>query len=214
MASSDRGSRTGYSRLGLNDFFEPPPPPPRREPVRSPRPWIGAPRGTLPGVVALELVLAENDRFAVCISHLAVYPTGFAFEAFAFAAPVQDERELPDPLMLGPARDRPLGSRGLPDQLLRFGVQFSDGRKATNTGDFLSEPDETPDAPVMRFSRGGGGGGLWHLSGWVWPLPPPGPTAFVCQWPAAGIPLTRREIDDQLIPDAAGRAQMIYQDES
>jgi hypothetical protein len=80
-------------------------------------------------------------------------------------------------------------------------------------GGFPSELDEPPDGPVMRFASSGGGGGQWHQSEWVWPLPPRGPIAFVCEWPAAGIPLTRREIDAQLILDAAARARIIFPEE-
>jgi hypothetical protein len=46
-----------------------------------------------------------------------------------------------------------------------------------------------------------------------WPLPPPGPLAFVCEWPAAGIAVTRSEIDAQLVLDAADRAQLIFPDD-
>ena len=93
----------------------------------------------------------------------------------------------------------------MPDDLLRVGVQFSDGRKATNTGGFPHRPPDfeiPPLGPVMHGGGGGGGERHWHQSQWVWPLPPGGPLAFVCQWPAAGIPLTRRELDAQLIFDA------------
>jgi hypothetical protein len=37
--------------------------------------------------------------------------------------------------------------------------------------------------------------------------------AFVCEWPAAGIPLTRHEIDAQLVLDAVSRAQQLFTDE-
>jgi hypothetical protein len=37
--------------------------------------------------------------------------------------------------------------------------------------------------------------------------------ALVCEWPAAGIPLTRHEIDARLILDAAARAEVIFSDE-
>ena len=45
------------------------------------------------------------------------------------------------------------------------------------------------------------------------PLPPAGKLAFVCEWPAAGIPLTRHEIDAQIILDAASHAQQLFTDE-
>jgi hypothetical protein len=44
----------------------------------------------------------------------------------------------------------------------------------------------------------------------MWPLPPPGPLSFVCEWPAAGIPLTRAQIDAQALIDASARAQEIF----
>ena len=61
----------------MGDFFEAPPPPPepRHEVYRSP-PWFGPPEGMLPGIVALELVLARSDRAAVCVTRAAAYPDG------------------------------------------------------------------------------------------------------------------------------------------
>jgi hypothetical protein len=42
------------------------------------------------------------------------------------------------------------------------------------------------------------------------PASAPRTSTFICEWPAAGIPLTRHEIDAQLILDAAERARPIY----
>jgi hypothetical protein len=163
----------------------------------------------LPGVVALELVLAQNERVAVCVTRLAGYPTGFEFELRTLAAPGSDE-EL-DPMLFGPhrMRIRKLGAAALPDDQLRFGVQFADGRKATSTGGPRPH-DEPPVGPVMHGGGGGGGGGEWHQNEWVWPLPPAGPQWFVCEWPAVGIALTRAEIDAQTILDAAARARTLF----
>ena len=47
----------------------------------------------------------------------------------------------------------------------------------------------------------------------MWPLPPAGKLAFVCEWPVAGIPLSRHEIDAQLVLDAVSRAQQLFTDE-
>jgi hypothetical protein len=193
----------------MSDFFEPPPAPPASadECFRRP-PWVGPPEGTLPGVVALELVLARNETAAVCVTRLAGYPAGFEFELITMMAPRQNELEL-DPMLFRPHRRRARRGEGLDPELLRIGVQFADGAKATNTGGFHAGQDP-PDAPVMHPGGGGGGGGRWRQEMWVWPLPPPGPVAFVCEWPAAGIPLSRAELDAQVILDAAGRAQVIF----
>ncbi len=196
-------------------FFEPPPPPPEAaepEPPPTP-PWVSAPQGMLPGVVALELVIAHTDRVAVCVSRLAAYPTGFELELRTVGAPGRRDLDL-DPLLFGPHRHRARRSgaeQELPDDMLRFGVQFPDGGKATNTGGFHHQATPPPE-PVMHAGGGGGGGGDWRQDLWVWPLPSPGPLLFVCQWPAAGIPISRAEIDAQLVIDAASRARAIFPD--
>jgi hypothetical protein len=159
------------------------------------------------------MVLARNEKAAVCITRLAAYPTGFAFDLLVMMAPGSQEEELLDPVLFGPGRYQARrATGGIPPELLRIGVQFSDGGKATNTSGFHHHEDP-PSGPVIHHGGGGGGGESWHQSEWVWPLPPSGPLAFVCEWPAAEIPLTRREIDAQLVLDAAERATVIFTQE-
>jgi hypothetical protein len=193
----------------VSEFFEPPPVSP--EPavdVRQP-PWFGAPRGVLPGVIPLELVLARSEKAAVCITRLAAYPTGFEFDVLALAAPGHAELDL-DPMLFGPYHHRARRPGGeLPPELLRVGVRFADGTKATNTGGVGYDQDPPP-GPVMFSGGGGGGGGQWRQTEWVWPLPPSGPLTFVCEWPAAQIPLTRTDLDAQAVLDAAARAEIIF----
>lgn len=208
----------GRARLvgALSEFFEPPPPsPPEPEPDFHQPPWVGPPHGTLPGVVALELVLAQTEKVAVYVLTLLAYPTGFEFDVLTISADRWND-EL-DPMMFGPHRHRSRRHGGeeeeLPDELLRIGVQFANGAKATNTAGFQHD-QEPPPGPVMQAGGGGGGGGQWHQTQWVWPLPPPGPLSFVCEWPAAEIALTRSEIDAQIILDAASHAQVLFPDQS
>ena len=111
--------------------------------------------------------------------------------------------------------------------MLRFGIEFADGSKATNTADQplvnlargtthtsigspASNAPPTPEGPVLQMGGGGGGAGNWRQNIWVWPLPPPGRLTFVCQWPQAGVELTRRDIEAQLILDAATRARVLF----
>jgi hypothetical protein len=98
------------------------------------------------------------------------------------------------------------------DELLRFGVQFADGRKATNLDRPSYDPDREPDRPVL-IQHGGGGGLAWDMEHWVWPLPPPGPFTFVCEWPARGIEESGTEIDAGSILEAAGRAVTFWPDD-
>ena len=200
----------------MSDFFQPPPPPPPEERVRHrPPEWAGPPHGTLPGVVPLELVLARSVVAAVYVTWLGAYPTGVEFDLMTVSAPREDEEAL-DPMLFGPHRHhlrRRGASEEIPDEMLRFGVEFADGRRATNTGGGgLSRSDAEPEGPVLHSGGGGGGGGRWHQVMFLWPLPPPGPLALVCEWPAAGIPLTRQDIDAGKIRDAAQRAQVIFED--
>jgi hypothetical protein len=169
---------------------------------------MGPPSGTLPGVVSVELVLARSELAAVCVTHIAAYPTGFVFDLLTMSEADADE-DL-DPHVMGPRRHRG-AARGI-DERLRLGVQFSNGAKATNVAadpGFFGRAEE-PEGPVLRPKGGGGSPGAWRFGHWVWPLPPVGPLAFVCEWPAASIPLTRHEIDAQLVLDAAARAQEIF----
>jgi hypothetical protein len=206
------------------DFFEfpePPPEPPRERYV--PPPWVHAPRDLLPGVVALELLLARTQDAAVCVRRLEAYPAGFALELRVL---VRGELEELDVLALGPRARQRMRRRPEepypPPELLRFGIEFADGRKATNlTGVHPGggrvhamrgheSGEEPPEGPVITSGGGGGGSGGWRQELWVWPLPPPGRLAFVCEWPVAGIALTRSEIDAGSLLEAAGRAQEIF----
>ena len=200
----------------MSDFFEPPPPPLPEERIRHRPPvWSGPPHGTLPGVVPLELVLARSEVAAVYVSRLSAYPTGVELDLMTIAASDEDDEAL-DPTLFGPHRHRMrrrAAGTGIPDEMLRFGVEFADGRRATNTGGGgLPRPDTEPAGPVLHPGGGGGGGGRWHQVMFLWPLPPPGRLVLVCEWPAAGIPLTRTEIDAGAILEAAQRARVIFED--
>jgi hypothetical protein len=195
----------------VSDFFEPPPKPEVPEPQRYRMPpWFAAPSGTLPGLVAVERVLVQTEKVAVCVTQLAAYPSGFEFELITMSA--DDEQGL-DPMMFHGHRGLRRGAvDDIPPEMLRLGVQFADGSKATNTGGFRHDGNP-PIAPLMRPAGGGGGRGSWRQTQWVWPLPPRGPVVLVCEWPAMNIPLTRSELDAQTILDAAARAQVIFSDE-
>jgi hypothetical protein len=206
-------SHVAIRSIALSDFFEPPPASPLPEPqrYRTP-PWFGAPSGTLPGVVAVERILAQTDEVAVCVTRFAGYPTGFEFDVVTMSAAGQDDV---DPMMFHHHHHHPRrrgAPDGIPPEVLRIGLQFSDGSKATNTGGFHHDR-HPPAGPVMHPRGGGGGGGRWSHTLWVWPLPPPGPLTLVCEWPAMGIAVTRSELDAKPILDAAARAQVIFSDD-
>lgn len=192
----------------MDDFFELPKPiEPPRAPQRYRRPpWLGAPPGTLPGVVPIERVVARGDDVAVCVRRIAAFPEGFEFDLVTMAD--RDDVDL-DPFFLHARAGRAPGG-GLPDTMLRFGFEFPDGSRVTNlTGEHFASRS-APTHPVMTQGGGGGGGGDWTFTHFVWPLPGEGTLTIVTEWPAYGIPLTRDEIDTGPIVEAASRAQVVF----
>jgi hypothetical protein len=196
-------------------FFEVPPPPPTPESEPTERkPWWGPPDNVRGGVVALELTIGRSEQAAITVGAATAYPEGFEFGlAIRIREPLAEARL--DPLMFHHRRRRGAEPGDeLPAELARWGIEFSDGRKATNLRPFPSEfggIEEQPDGPVLMSGGGGGGGSRWEQSCWVWPLPPAGPLAFVCEWPAGEIPLSRVEVDARSILEAAGRAEVLWE---
>jgi hypothetical protein len=101
----------------------------------------------------------------------------------------------------------------LRDDILRFGVQFADGSKATSLGGFPRPHDKEPSGPVLSPHGGGGGGNRWDFAFWLYPLPRAGPFSFVCEWPSEGIDLTQHEVDAALFLEAAKDAERLWDDE-
>jgi hypothetical protein len=207
-------------------FFDPPRPPPERpEPEWRPPPsWLESPRNELGAPVPLRLVLARTDRVAVALVGATAYSTGVTFnlatrwrrggaidDADAF---YDDPFEFP---FGHPTRRR--HQRGeLPPEILRFGIQFSDERKATTVGWTFpwagdDEGEEEPSVPVLLQGEGGGSEGEWESEFWLWPLPPPGPVAFVVEWPAREIGLTKHEVDASVFIEASTRSEVLWPEE-
>jgi hypothetical protein len=200
----------------VSDFFLPPVlgPIEQAEGGDAP-PWTGRPEGSPPGEVLSELVLSRSERTTLSIAYLDAYPEGFELEIEASTSVPWDDlsREGDDhgPDVFG--RHWPMaGERSdvLGSELLRVGVQFADGRTASN----IVGHDRPVNGPVMWPLSGGGRGGgpesSFHQGYWVSPLPPPGPVSVVCEWPAGGIPLVRHEIDAESILTAADRARRLF----
>jgi hypothetical protein len=154
------------------------------------------------GPVDALLVLAHTDEVAVAVTGLVAYPNGFEFTAqLANRNPRRADLHL-----LHHRFEEPL-----PDEVLRLGVRFADGRSVTNL-DEPHWPGVPPESPSIGLHSGGGGGGgrRYEMSYWVWPLPPPGPVTFACAWPAHGVAESRADLDGQLLIDAAARARRLW----
>jgi hypothetical protein len=161
-------------------------------------------------VAVQELLLARSRLATVEVAYIDAFPEGFELKIAAsvnveYHDLVREGDSAPDIFgghwpMVGESTDV------IPAQLLRVGVQFADGRSATN----ISGHDRPVAGPVM-WSLSGGGSGRRGVSEshfqqgyWISPLPPPGPLAVVCEWPQLAIPVSRQELDARLILDRYG----------
>jgi hypothetical protein len=104
----------------------------------------------------------------------------------------------------------PEGWRGV-DRAAEISLQLSDGTKVI--GDRPHDRSE-PTGPILRSAGGGGTANRQIAQWWAWPLPPPGPLEFICQWPTFGIAETRAIIDAQLIIDAARRSVRLWPEDA
>jgi hypothetical protein len=149
------------------------------------------------------------------LSEALVYPNGFEMTLTIRAREEldsEDPMDPMDPIGMHARRFRRGGADGeIPSDMLRFGIQFADGRKATNVGEsFPWSPEHLPEGPTLSRRGGGGGDHEWHQGFWTWPLPPPGELLFVCEWPAKQVELTTTSIDAEVILSAVARTQELW----
>jgi hypothetical protein len=162
---------------------------------------MGPARETVPGVVPSERVIARTNGVAISLSCFWVYPAGFKFDVYV---DLKDKESELDPFPFGRCSQRE-------DERLLLGFEFADGAKATSVSErWGGGPEPTP--PLLVGKGASRSGGHSHQSFWLWPLPTPGRFEIVCEWPEAGIPLTRSELDAAAILEAASRAQTILAD--
>ena len=198
-------------------FFKPPPPP--APPKRWRRPEWMQPDNYLGQPVPTDVELAHSAKVRIVLRHLIAYPTGIEFQLVGLVHPNARNNKAVGGFVGRPYyTERDENPSRLPDGLFRFGIQFSDGSKATTLEDRHIGYFGANRPPSPWLQPGGGGGGYSSSAGfsagyWVWPLPPAGPLAFVCEWPALGIPLTRREIDSGPIRAAAAKATPLWDEE-
>jgi hypothetical protein len=151
----------------------------------------------VPGAVAVALLVARTDTYAVLVDGLLAYPTGLDFDLVVRRRPGRPREQFdPEHHWDGP----------------RLEVRFADGRSADNDPRRWPDTsgDQPPDPPLLYQSTRSPAGG--HV--WLWGLPPPGPLVFACQWPAGEVPLSQAELDAGLVLEAAARAQTLWPGEA
>jgi hypothetical protein len=186
----------------VSDFFGPPPPPPPEPPEHRSAEWTGPPENELGVVVPVQIELIRTDALSLAVPALSVYSTGSMLTLTLRRRTRRPMRE----------QSAPPFHRFLQPDALRFGVQFADGSKATAAPPMRPGETLTPPQLILRGTSGAGGRSS-ETTMWMWPLPPPGPVELVCEWRAEDIELTRRELDAQVILDAAAQVEELWPDE-
>jgi hypothetical protein len=163
----------------------------------------------LPTTFLLDLLAVRTDELAISIHSGRAYSHGFEF---ALALQTKMPRERRDGRMMqwhgGP------GAK-FDDDVLRFGITYADGRKATvfDPHPWMRDRERPATPDIVLLQRGGGGSGAsWDFRFWAWPLPPEGPLAFVVEWPSEHIELTRTAVDSEVVRAAAARAMTLWPD--
>ena len=170
------------------------------QPEYRPPEWSQPPENVMPAAVALDALIVSRNGVAVWVDAAFVYPTGVAF-----ALTIVRRNGPADPRHGKPWFMHP----GDPDGP-RFGIGFSDGRRARIDRPGIGE--RQPDV-VLSHQGGSGSDRRWAGRMWLWPLPPPGPLTFAFAWADERIDETTLDIDSTPLIAAAGRARELWSDD-
>ncbi|KAB2352521.1 hypothetical protein [Actinomadura rudentiformis] len=157
--------------------------------------WAGPDDNEVGGVVPIERVIARNSNVAVIIPGARAYRTGCMLNVEI--ACKRGDMSADDWWQLHTSvtfsMDMPVSGGGLPDRLLRFGVRFRDGTKATTLQRHPSASrDDPPAGPLLMslpFAFGMSGPGVSNELGlWLWPAPPTSPSSSPWNGRSAAFP--------------------------
>jgi hypothetical protein len=185
--------------------------------------WSAPPSSEIGAVIAVDRMVAQSAIAVVVLPMVRVFRSGCMVDVEVVSR--QGDLSDDDWWRLSWSAHGLVQYRAgdLPDRLLRMGVRYSDGTKATTLElrprRRMSSPgDEPPTGPLLSLwpsgsgMRGGGAFGLDRITLWLWPLPPAENFEFAVEWPLGGIELTIVELDGAAIAAAAERSTEFWQD--
>jgi hypothetical protein len=206
--------------MGFFDSFPPPEPP--KPPRRPRRPaWRSPGRNVKPVALAVDDILVRREELAVYVGDFSIYPNGFTLTVTTLRRPRLgsggwDGHPAHHPNPFGPRRGRGgVGPAEEPEELLRFGVRFADGRSAAVEGLGAWRGDggrdvEPPTPPVVSMHSGHGNESEWVQGLWVWGIPEQGDVELIYSWLAESVPESRVEVDGDAVRAAAARAVTLW----
>jgi hypothetical protein len=178
--------------------------------------WGGPPWHGQPQPVAVLIEMGRSATTAVQVVGASAYPDGVVLR---FVVRVRETpRELRRRVFaqLEFTSGRGMLNMGLIPGGLRWGFEFSDGRRVTSLdeGPWVLMPPGVdpnswrPSSPVLEgLGRPAEFAGTWSRDLWLWPLPPAGILRCVCLWPDRDIEETSTIIETEPIREAASRAR-------
>ncbi|HEX3787922.1 MAG TPA: hypothetical protein VHW44_08675 [Pseudonocardiaceae bacterium] len=163
--------------------------------VEPPEGWV------LPTVLPWVRVLGQSDHARIALVGLRCWPEGVSLDLHVLRrfAPPTSRAGLGFP----PDQD---------DWPFRFGLRFSDGRRAIAPGRAPARGAADQDAVSLRPRGATGSPFHRHYDFHLWPLPPKGRLILVVEWPAEKIRETYTELDAGEIRSAAARAVVVWPD--
>lgn len=157
--------------------------------------------------VPLDLVLGRTNDVAVVLTNALVHTTGLLLTVAA-------RGRVPlvlSPGGLGQVPHKVLGD-GQTDSRLMLGVEFADGRRASNLLP-RRPPGVTADDrhPMLALIGGNGVADRYDARWWLRPLPPVGPVRVVCAWPVHDLPETITQLNGDQLQAAASQVQVLWE---
>ena len=184
--------------------YSPPRDDPTPEQIESWTRRTNPPDNEVPGAVPWSVLLGRNTDVAVALAGASAYSTGIRL---GVAVRVRQGSRRGDVDL----HHQVFGySDGGVDRLL-IGVEYADGRVATNSTQDSWSPQEQPDdEPSLHPGAASGGPYGIDVELFLSPLPPAGPLTIFCAWPSRGIPESRTVLDGAALAEAVTRIQVLW----
>ncbi|MGH2691613.1 MAG: hypothetical protein ACRDHM_03830 [Actinomycetota bacterium] len=158
------------------------------------------------------MVLARTKRVAISLENIAAFESGLTFALVVRLAPSEEKWREGEGLSALHGRhfgqDRP--PTPIDPAILRFGVEYADGRRVTNVWTDMLPFFGSTEGPVLSSSSGGMSERDGYTQYWMAPLPPPGRVMFAVEWPSRNLAFTSIDVDADVFKEAATRSVSMW----